>query len=204
MKAKIINKIMKKCENNNKYSKIDLIKKKYYYECAYTLITKLGFILIVSLFIGTIKELLLFIAFYTPLRTIGFGYHAGSNLECWIFSSILFLAFPYLLSIMVIPKYLLIILSFISILLLIIFAPADTKKRPLIHKEKRQKNKILITIICLIYFTTILFLNNQYVVNFIFGGIIWEMICVSPLLYFIFKQPYNNYKEYLSKNKLAI
>ena len=82
----------------------------------------------------------------------------------------------------------------ICILHYLLFAPADTKKRPLPNKKKRIIRKIITVMIGIIYTLIIIFINNQYWTGIILSSLIIQAIVISPLTYRLFNQPYNNYK----------
>ena len=64
MKALIIDSIMKNISNNYNYDKVKLSEIRYGLETLYLTITKTIVVIIISLIIGTIKELLWFMLFY--------------------------------------------------------------------------------------------------------------------------------------------
>ena len=124
---------------------------KYGLESLYLTLTKIIVIYLISILLKTSKELSLVFLFYGILRLTGFGLHAKNTKECWIISLLILVPFPYLLKVVLIPKYINIILSVIGTILLLIYSPADTKKRPLIHKKKRIMYKIITALIASIY-----------------------------------------------------
>ena len=82
------------------------------------------------------------------------------------------------------------------------WAPADTKKRPLIREKRRRILKTESIIICLIYLLLIIFINSRLIINAIFFSMILEGICICPLTYKITKNPFNNYNNYLKEHGL--
>ena len=85
------------------------------------------------------------------------------------------------------------IFGFISFIL---FAPSDTKARPLIHKEKRIRAKIFSIIIVIVLYIINLYLNNSIFLNTSLYALFIQSLVMNPLVYKIFNAPYNNYKTF--------
>ena len=181
---------------NSKLTFDDRKKKmiKYGLECIYTMITKSTAIIILSIIINTFYETLFLIIFYTFIRMFGFGIHATSNIKCWIVSVSTYSILPLIIRYVGINQIVVISCEMIAFLGLLLWTPPDTKKRPLIHKDKRLKDKIIVLSIAFIYIIYSLFYLNIFSKAMMFGMLI-ELVCTCPLTYIIFNQPYNNYKK---------
>lgn len=196
MKEVIINNIMLNIKNNKDYTDQKLNEIKYGLEALYLTTTKISVIYIIAIILNSYKELTLIFLLYGTLRLTGFGIHAKSSKECWISSLLIFVPIPYLLKIIFIPKYINIILSIIGTILLLIYSPADTEKRPLIHKKKRIIYKILTTTISTIYTILNIIIKDNILSNIITFSILLEAIIVLPISYKLFGLKYNNYLNY--------
>jgi len=80
--------------------------------------------------------------------------------------------------------------------LVIIYAPADTEKRPLINKKKRLRWKILSIIIAIILSVCIILFDQNKLSNYMLIGFIEAVLMILPITYKLFGLPYNNYKTY--------
>ncbi len=196
MKKFVIGKIINIIKNYYNYNDIKIAEIKYGLEILYLTITKAIIILLLTYLLGTLKELLFILLFYGLLRMSGFGLHAKKSWQCWIGSLIFFIGFSYLSSIIIISMFFKIIISILSIIIFIMFAPADTEKRPLINKKKKIFLKIMCVITALIYSITIFKINNNIIINTMVFSLIIESIMILPISYRIFKLKYNNYKNY--------
>lgn len=196
MKKFVIGKIINIIKNYYNYNDIKIAEIKYGLEILYLTITKAIIILLLAYLLGTLKELLFILLFYGLLRMSGFGLHAKKSWQCWIGSLIFFIGFSYLSSIIIISMFFKIIISILSIIIFIMFAPADTEKRPLINKKKKIFLKIMCVITALIYSITIFKINNNIIINTMVFSLIIESIMILPISYRIFKLKYNNYKNY--------
>lgn len=197
MKKLIINKCMELVTTYNKdLSQRDIDKIKYGLEGLYLTITKLIFIIIVSIILGIWKETLLLILIFNGIRLTSFGVHAKRSIDCLISSTLFFILFPILCIKLTIPLIVKIILFIPLTVLIGIFAPADTEKRPLINKKKRKIYKILSIIISIIYMTIAIVIKDNTLSNCFIFAIIIQIIIMLPITYKIFGVSYNNYKTY--------
>ena len=197
MKKLIINKCMELVTTYNKdLSQRDIDKIKYGLEGLYLTITKLIFIIIVSIILGIWKETLLLILIFNGIRLTAFGVHAKRSIDCLISSTLFFILFPILCIKLTIPLIVKVILFIPLTVLIGIFAPADTEKRPLINKKKRKIYKILSIIISIIYMTIAIVIKNNILSNCFIFAIVIQIIIMLPITYKIFGVSYNNYKNY--------
>lgn len=197
MKKLIINKCMELVTTYNKdLSQRDIDKIKYGLEGLYLTITKLIFIIIVSIILGIWKETLLLILIFNGIRLTAFGVHAKRSIDCLISSTLFFILFPIICIKLSIPLIVKIILFIPLTVLIGIFAPADTEKRPLINKKKRKIYKMLSIMISIIYMTIAIVIKDNTLSNCFIFAIVIQIIIMLPITYKIFGVSYNNYKTY--------
>jgi accessory gene regulator B len=187
--------LIKKYNKNIGTKEVEKIK--YGLEGIYLTFTKLVIISGFSILLGIFKEFLMFTIFYNIIRMFAFGLHASKSYICLISSGIVFLALPYLATIININIIIKIILSALSLMLIFLYAPADTNKRPLINKRKRLRLKMASIIVTVIYIVIILIDNNSFISNIILLSLVTEIVLILPLTYKIFKLPYRNYATYV-------
>ena len=178
-----------------KYSKREIERLEYGLEGLYLTITKTIIILLLSIIIGIFKEVLLVIIFFNIIRYTGFGFHAEKSYQCLITSIINFICIPLLFIKLDIPIQLQIIICVLCTISYVLFAPADTIKRPLPNKKKRIIRKILTALIGIVYTLIILLFNNSFVTPLLLSSLVIEAIAINPITYKLFGQPYNNYKN---------
>ena len=175
-------------------SDYDKKKVKYGLEGLYLTITKMVLLTILALLLNMFKEFILVVVFFNVIRYTGFGFHAEKSYQCLLFSTFNFIAIPFLLLHIQLSNFFVYIICAICIFHYLLFAPADTKKRPLSNKRKRIIRKIVTVTIGFIYTLMIILLNNTYWTSIILSAMIIQAIIISPLIYRLFNQPYNNYK----------
>jgi len=187
MQEKVVNYLMTNIEKNNDLDKVKLAEIKYGIMGMYSMITKTFAIFVIAIVLNFFKDFLIFMLFYIPLRSLGFGAHAKSNFQCWIFSTLLVIGLPYLicnfLNINLLIKILVWSVCFISFF---VFCPADTEKRPMINKKRKLKFKIVLLLLDLIYL--VLILKFESLSNYIIAALILQTFLSSPLGYILMGQ----------------
>lgn len=196
MKEVFLNKSISLLNKQYNYDSDTLDRVKYGLEIIYITITKISVILILSLLFKTLKETLLTIIFVNFIRTFAFGLHAKKSWHCYVSSILSFIVLPYLfinIDFSILQK---IIISFLSLLSMILYAPADTYKRPLVNKNHRKKLKINSILVTIIYIFLIFIIKNDFITNLILLSLIIQSILINPFVYKLFDLPYDNYKSY--------
>ena len=199
MKEKFINSSLTFIMKYQECDDLKIKKLKYGLEGIYSLIVKLSVVILIALLTNNLSTTLLFLLFYAGIRTFSFGWHAKSNIACWISTITIYNIIPLLIIKITIPNIIGYIILGIALLSMIIWAPADTPKRPLIRKEQRLKAKILSIIIVLIYIVIYLLSNNELINNSLLYALTIQIICINPLTYKFTNTQFNNYKYYKKK-----
>ena len=197
MKKRFLNSIrnsIKKQYPNYSNDKIDEIM--YGVEGIYLTITKTIIIFTLALLFKIAKELLFLLIAFNFIRLFAFGMHANNSITCLIFSSLMFIGGAFICKYVTISKPVLYALYLFSLIIISIYSPADTVKRPLIKKKKRIRFKILSIITVIVFATISLFIKDNQIINYLIIGLLIECILISPITYKIFKMPYRNYKNY--------
>lgn len=182
--------------HNPTYNETKLAELRYGLEATYLTVTKTIIIFFIALLLGIFKEMIIMLLIFNILRTTGFGLHATKSWICLLFSTFVFIGFPYIATIFNMPMIFKYLLAIASTVLMFIYAPADTKKRPLIDKRKRNKYKIITTATCLMLNIVAICVQNLTLSNLIIFGIWTEIFLILPSSYRLFNLSYNNYKTY--------
>lgn len=178
-----------------KYDDLELAKLRYGLEGLYLTITKMIVLVILAIILNIFKEFLIVLLLFNIIRYTGFGFHAEKSYQCLLISTFNFIVIPFVLLHILLSNYIILTISFICLIHYLVFAPSDTKKRPLKNKRKRLIRKVLTVIIGIVYTIFIFVLKSNYWTSLLLSVLIIQMIIVSPLTYKLFKQPYNNYKQ---------
>lgn len=95
------------------------------------------------------------------IRHFAHGAHARNSLACYIESLFYFVLLPWFVGYIQVLSIIMYILAFIGLIILIIYAPAATKKQPIPERLRKRKkiNTIIVTILLMIIS---FFLNEPY------------------------------------------
>ena len=200
MKNFVINKCISYIKKYNDYSSDEISIIRYGLEGIYLSITKVIIIIILSILLGIFKEVIVFLLLFNIIRSTAFGLHATKSYICLISSLLIFILVPYLLIYININMYIKSIVSIVCILYVYKYSPSDTAKRPIVSRKRRLIYKSISTLICIGYSFILLFINNNFLSNALLFSMIVECFMISPIIYKIFKLPYNNYITFLKNN----
>ena len=176
----------------NDYSKIKI---KYGLEVMYNFITKTSVVLLLAILFHALVEVFLIFLFYGLLRTFIHGVHGTSNTLCWIITLTSYVLSVFIIRTFVISNLVKIAICSISLVSIILWAPSDTKYRPLLNKRKRIYFKIISTLLASTYLLIILFTNYKYN-NCLLISLSLACLAINSITYWLFGLKRNNYKSY--------
>lgn len=194
MKTLFINKTLQFLSKYQDYSEEETERLSYGLEGIYLTYTKMIIILTLAIILNMFKEVVSILLFFNIIRYFGFGVHARKSSECLISSIISFIVLPYILLRVNMNNLTILIIGGICIIDFILFAPADTIKRPFKNKKKKMIRKILTLIVAIIYILLSLIIENGIISKIFIISVIIEAFMVNPITYKLLKQPFNNYK----------
>lgn len=196
IKEKFLNQSVMLINKYNTYSDDDIEKLKYGLEGLYLTITKTIVILLISLILNIFKETLFVMVLFNIIRYFGFGFHAGKSYQCLICSTFNFIVIPLIYLNINLSNLALVIICSLCIISFLLYAPADTIKRPLPNKKKRIIRKILTVLVAIIYVSLIFIFKNHYLTSLLISALTIQTIVINPLTYKLFRQTYKNYLNY--------
>ena len=179
------------------YNEEKLEEISYGLEATYITFTKTIVIFAVAAIIGIAKDVLFVLLAYNIIRTTAFGMHAKKSWHCYLISGLLFIGTAIICRYCDINPYVKYLIGVISFIVLFRYAPADTYKRPLINKYKRERYKIITIIMGLVYLILIILFKNSIVSSYLCFGLLDASLMIHPLVYRMFQLPYDNYKNYI-------
>ena len=174
---------------NNTYTEDDIDKIKYGLEGLYLTVTKLIIIVLISIILGIFKELILVLIFFNIIRYPAFGVHADKSIICLITSTTMIIGLTFIMINTTLPITNKIVISILCFIDYLLFAPADTIKRPLTNAKKRKYRKIA-SCIALIFI-----IKDRLLSNIILTALVIEGILINPYMYKLLGMPYDNYKK---------
>lgn len=197
MREKFLKSTMKSIANKYPdYDKDRLEIIEYGLESLYIMITKTIVISLIALLLNVFKEMLIIMILYNIIRTTAFGMHAKESWQCYIISITLFIGGALLFKYINVSFYANALIGATSYIFLVIYAPADTYKRPLVNTKKRKIYKIITVINSSIFLILIIVFKDSNISTALSLGLLDSMLMIHPLTYRMFHLPYNNYKTY--------
>jgi len=131
---------------------------------------------------GIFKYVIVFLIGYAILRIHAAGIHFKNDILCTIVGITSNLGFVYLSIFIELNTYIYLALFVISIIIYYLYAPAETKKKPIAKKRiKHLKIKSVITV--LLFFIISYYLNKGVWRSLITYSVVLEAINILPLTY---------------------
>ena len=139
-----------------------------------------------------------------PYKVMAGGFHLKTNIGCLIGTFTVYYGNVLISKYMVIEpiylKYIIIIATWIfSIIMISLYATADTINLPILRKKERKSKKILSYIFATIMLIGSLVIKNNTLANILLINVIDESIGISRLAYKITKNEYG-YENYLKNS----
>ena len=139
-----------------------------------------------------------------PYKAVSGGFHLHTHLGCILSTVVFFYGVIFISKYLVldeIQKYILIGLSFIfGILMVSMYAPADTEEVPILRKKERKLKKILSYIMLTLTLGISLIIKDQFLSNILIVGSIFQSISISRLAFILTKNKYGH--EVYAKQQL--
>lgn len=197
IKEKILFKI-KQCilKSNENISDIKLEEIMYGIEGIYLTLIKIIVILTISFLLHIFKETIILLLLFNIIRFVSFGAHTKGSTSCLLLSLTSFIGLAILSKYIYLDFYIKILIEIILIIIISLFSPADTIKRPIISKKRRNIYKISSIIITITYFVLSFVIKDNTINNLLILSIFLESIMILPVTYKLLGVSYNNYKKY--------
>ncbi len=141
-----------------------------------------------------------------PYRASSGGFHLKTHVGCIIGSSVFYYGIVYLSKFIIlnlVQKYIIIVIALIfGVIMVSLYAPADTENIPIISKKERKRKKILSYTTLVLTLTASVFIKDSIISNILIFGVIVQSFMISRLAYLLTNNKYG-YKVYQQKEKLA-
>jgi len=136
-----------------------------------------------------------------PYKVCSGGFHLKTHIGCFLCTNIIYCGNAYISTIFNFPneitKYITIAAIWIfGIIMVSIYAPADTENLPILTKKERKEKKSLSYLFLSINMIIALFISNTIIANIIIIGTLIQTISITKLAYILTKNKYG-YEEYL-------
>ena len=141
-----------------------------------------------------------------PYRASSGGFHLKTHVGCIIGSSVFYYGIVYLSKFIIlnlVQKYIIIGIALVfGVIMVSLYAPADTENIPIISKKERKRKKILSYTTLVLTLIVSIFIKDSIISNILIFGVIVQSFMISRLAYLLTNNKYG-YKVYQQKEKLA-
>ena len=131
-----------------------------------------------------------------PYRTVSGGFHLHTHLGCILGTAIFYYGTVIISKYLILDdmqKYILIALSLgFGLLMISMYAPADTEDVPIISKKERRTKKILSYIMLITTLIVAFFVQDRILSNILIIGSIFQSVSISRIAYKITKNKYGH------------
>lgn len=150
-------------------------------------VPKTFIMLLIAYLLGVFKLTLITFLILMPYRTFSGGFHLKTHIGCIISTCAFYCGTALLAKYIVlnnIAKYILIILlGIFGILMIKLYAPADTENVPILSKKIRKQKQILSYITFIIGLLIALVIKNNIISNIIIFGYLMQTCMITKLVY---------------------
>ena len=153
-------------------------------------------ILIIAYFLGIFKLTLISMFIIAPYRCFSGGVHMKTYMGCIIYTLILYSGSTLLGKYIVLEgiiKYLLagLVWSF-SIIMIKLYAPADTENVPILSKKERKQKQLFSYIVLTLEIIIAIMINNSTIAGIIIFGDFIQTLTITRIAYKITKNKYGH------------
>ena len=169
---------------------------------------KMFLLFVIAWLLGIFKYALISFAIILPYKLVSGGVHLKTHIGCILGTSLLYCGNVFISKYINIPDiknqiiFSAIILTF-AIIMISLYAPADTENVPILRKKERTKKKIISYIIVTAMIIISFLVKDKVISNMFRFGVLLQSIMISKLAYNIFKVKFG-YLEYIKTQKNAI
>lgn len=156
--------------------------------------------------LGILKWTVVCFALMLPYRMYSGGFHLKTHIGCIIGTSLMYTGNAFISQLFIIPfkyKIIVAIVTWIfAIIMIRIYAPADTENIPVISKKERKKRRLFSYVIVTVMLTASVFIDNSIISNILLVGVILQTFSITRIAYKITNNKYG-YEIYYSNENIV-
>lgn len=144
-----------------------------------------------------------------PYRASSGGFHLKSHLGCILGTSVFYFGIVFLSKYILLSgmqEYLLVAIALVfGIIMVTLYAPADTENIPIISKKERKNKKILSYITLTLTLAVALIIKDNIISNILIFGVIVQTMMITRIAYKLTnnKYGYEVYQEQIQTSNLS-
>ena len=168
-------------------------------------IPKFFLLFLIAYMCGVLELSILVLLIVTPYRAVSGGAHFTTHIECIVATSLFYTGNAILSQQFVLEKPIQYIITAIvwvfSMIMIKIYAPADTEAVPILRKKERKIRRILSYIIMTIMLFLSLIIQNTVISNMFLIATFLQTVALTRFMYKIARNKYG-YEEYMKNNQV--
>ena len=153
--------------------------------------------------LGVLDLTILALILMLPYRTASGGVHLKTHIGCIVATSVFYIGNAVLSKYIVLEKIVQYIITgaiwLFSMIMIKLYAPADTEAVPILRKKERKIKKVLSYITMSLSLIIALLINNTIISNILIFGTLFQTLTITRFMYKITGNKYG-YEEY-AKNE---
>lgn len=157
-------------------------------------IPKIFLLFIIAFFLNILKEVVFMFLVLIPYRGASGGFHLKTHLGCILGSSIFYCGTVFLSQNIIleeVAKYILIgIIWIFGMIMIKLYAPADTENVPILSKKDRKKKQIIAYISYTIGIVFAIVIQDSTISNILLFGNLVQTLTITKLAYKLTKNKY--------------
>ncbi len=159
-------------------------------------IPKIFIMLGIAYLLGAFKLSLITFLIILPYRTFSGGFHLKTHLGCIICTSLMYTGPAFLAKYVnldgVIKIITIMLLWTFAMIMITLYAPADTENVPILRKSERTQKRVLSYITLTIALIAAALIDNQIISNIIIIGYLFQTCSITRLAYKITRNKYGH------------
>ena len=159
-------------------------------------IPKIFIMLGIAYLLGVFKLSLITFLIILPYRTFSGGFHLKTHLGCIICTSLMYTGPAFLTKYVnldgVIKIITIMLLWTFAMIMITLYAPADTENVPILRKSERTQKRVLSYITLTIALIAAALIDNQIISNIIIIGYLFQTCSITRLAYKITRNKYGH------------
>lgn len=169
-------------------------------------IPKIFIMAAIAWILGIFKCTVICFALVLPYRMYSGGFHLKTHIGCIIGTSLMYTGNAFISQYITIPFMYKVVFGIIlwifSVIMIHLYAPADTENVPVISKRERKKRKIMSYILMSIMIIAGVLINNNTISNILLIGVLLQTISITRLAYKLTNNKYG-YEIYMENKSKA-
>lgn len=159
-------------------------------------IPKIFIMLGIAYLLGVFKLALISFLIMLPYRTFSGGFHLKTHIGCIIATSTMYCVPAFLGKYLVLEKnikvMLILVIWIFGMIMIKLYAPADTENVPILRKKDRKQKQILSYITLTIALMIAIFIKNSIISNIIIFGYLIQTFTITRFAYKITDNKYGH------------